>query len=133
MDRYDFFYNNEDPDDYESTTQGYWGYLRDKRADRSSSNSPVELKTTYDGYWGTFKDFHLDEFSNYESLKTDLDKAKVTFDILAEMDSSTTPSEDENLLNNANESNSKTDTCATKLIYDVYSSKFKIEAGKRDE
>ena len=65
LDRYDFFYNNEDPDDYESVSQGYWGYLRDVKADRKLNNTNNASTGNHDGYWGVFQDFHAD--SSYDT------------------------------------------------------------------
>ncbi|CAF0735126.1 unnamed protein product [Brachionus calyciflorus] len=55
--RYDFNYNIDsyNLDDYETNLKGYWGYIRDKHADRNiSTKNPIKID--YDGYWGQFED-----------------------------------------------------------------------------
>lgn len=42
-------------DDYETVKKGYWGYIRDKNADRNAPCSKLN-KSNYDGFWGQFKD-----------------------------------------------------------------------------
>ena len=55
--RYDFNYNIDsyNLDDYETIKKGYWGYIRDKNADKSAPCSKLN-KSNYDGFWGQFKD-----------------------------------------------------------------------------
>jgi hypothetical protein len=140
LDRYDFFYNNEDPDDYESVSQGYWGYLRDTKADRKVQLNKTNAPTNnHDGYWGIFQDFHLsNEYFKNELKKTIESKKSVKFcfdsgsDI--EHDSESISSNDEDYAFSSSKiAPDLSENPTTKLIYDVCSSKFKIEACKRDE
>jgi hypothetical protein len=170
LDRYDFFYNNEDPEDYESITQGYWGYLRDIKADRKRvQTSGVSILNSHDGYWGCFEDLNLVSSENFlknETINTNLfdEQSKsrsanngknlnVKFSIEnssseTELDSpeslsSTDEDYDFGQVKNVKKQQQsqwqtqqqfeQSGNPTAKLIYDVCSSKFKIEACKRDE
>lgn len=89
-DRYDFHYSidSNNLDDYETNTKGYWGYIRDKKADRNQSTKAG--KSDYDGFWGQFKDSQVDfnlKFSNELSIK---EKPKNSGSFSTESESSST-------------------------------------------
>lgn len=66
--RYDYHFENED-DDYDSIREGYWGYLRDRNADRKQ----IDVKNAsnnYDGYWGSFKDSTFEVWNNKDKLES---------------------------------------------------------------
>lgn len=107
-DKYDFNYDIDidDLDEFENNTKGYWGYLRDKKADRNaSSTNPSQLENNYDGYWGIFKDESSD---NELSSGDEADEGLV-------------------LKNDDLSDNSNTRSFNYKI------SQLKIQAGKRDE
>lgn len=63
--RYDYQYNHDDDEDDDETLEGFWGYLRDKNADRKLNNtrnaaSNTKKETTKDNketdIWGIFRD-----------------------------------------------------------------------------
>ncbi len=140
---------DDSDDDYEK--KGYWGYMRDKKADRqrqqqqrySSKNnllSPSSASTLnpsqtneYDGYWGLFKDSHLDlsksspvaEIKKANKIEKNA-KFNLTFDSDDSQTSSHVSSNVEEAKNSAQENK-----LPKKIVYDY--KRFKIEAQKRDE
>lgn len=157
LDRYDFFYNNEDPEDYESITQGYWGYLRDTKADRKRiQQSVVNNLNSHDGYWGCFEDLNLikkEKVSTINLIDDDQSQSRKKLNVKfcienssSETESLSSTDEDydfgqvKNVKMKSQQSQwpqeqqiEQSENPTKKLIYDVCSSKFKIEACKRDE
>ena len=137
LDRYDFFYNNEDPDDYESEAIGYWGYLRDNKADRKLQlNKNNTIASNHDGYWGLFQDFHLNNEHFKREVKKPVEtKKSVKFSVESNSDAELDSESMSSIEDDYEFASSKCidENPSTKLIYDLCSSKFKIEACKRDE
>jgi len=57
--RYDYHFENEE-DDADGVSEGYWGYLRDRNADKKQSPLANAKLSSYDGYWGFFRDANFD-------------------------------------------------------------------------
>jgi len=74
---YDFHYENEEEDDVDGISEGYWGYLRDRNADKKNSLINNPKHNSFDGYWGFFKD------ANFDPLSTTLTSAKTGTQISA--------------------------------------------------
>ena len=138
--RYDYHYNTDD--DYDGVSEGYWGYLRDRNADRKLLIPNETNASSYDGYWGLFQDPQASEFgtlnkvTNLKSLEED-DECPV-FNVLTP--SSSSPS----ILSLSSSINSLSrfkDLCVEDdekpsslfEIYEYKNSKLKIQACKRDE
>ncbi len=156
-----------DSDDYDedenALKKGYWGYMRDQRADRlnksrPSSYSMSNLNKNFNAknknhkqsqhknedayYWGSFKDQHLDLNENKEDLNTanSTTSAKSSVENLKMINSneylfnSEPSSANASYKENNNSNTSNNNNKKTKkIVYDYMRSKFKIEAQKRDE
>lgn len=141
---YVYEYNNDD-DITEHEHLSYWGYLRDKNADRKlNTSAPLASNNTKkkeftskqadssDAYWGLFKDTHL--------TLDDLDRASVssspsrTFSLSSSINSLSRFKDTETAEASAHDSDFKSASYCetTRLDFDYKTSKFKIEARKRD-
>lgn len=128
---YVYQYNNDD-DETDEEIQGFWGNFRDKNADRKLSKKEQNKNTDFhDGYWGTFKDNHLNS--------DDLDKSEPgsptsTFSLSSSINSLSRFRDISN--DNDYEEHCKSLSSSfreTRLDFDYKTSKFKIQARKRDE
>jgi hypothetical protein len=142
--RYDYQYNHDDDDEDETDRelQGFWGYLRDKNADRklNTCNLPNKKETSKDnetGYWGIFRERRLDGDDD-----DGLDKHSESSSLSASFSLSSSI----NSLSRFKDSNLDTDYNENEISrslskglsssfrdFDYKTSKFKIQARKRDE
>lgn len=142
--RYEYQYNHDDDDEDEADRelQGFWGYLRDKNADRklNTSNMPNKKETGKDnqnGYWGIFRERRLDD-DDEDGLdkRSESSSLSASFSLSSSINS-LSRFKDPNLDTDYNEneiSRSLTKGLSSSFRdFDYKTSKFKIQARKRDE
>ena len=124
MKKYNYHYN-DDSDNYDNCEEGYWGYMRDRKADRKQTIKVNDKKSSdydFDGYWGNFKDSHV---NNDIAERNEFGLSESPNSILT---SYTSPFQNFGLGDETNE-----DSIEKGIEYDYKNSKFKIQAKKRDE
>lgn len=146
---YDYDQNDDDETTEELEQQSYWGYLRDKNADRKLTNPSTNINTKKkkketaskqieinDAYWGIFKDTHLNstecELETNRCFSESSSPSHTTYSLSSSINS-LSRFKDTDLDHEQSDIKSASYCEAARLDFDYKTSKFKIQARKRDE